>query len=275
MKPFERNVSSPHGAPMGRRSDPIEEFEGRVHLERVPMVDGDYDAGGAYWGGGSNPVYCAWDDAGHEHYLRARDLDAAKRQFPATILFDRGGDRDAVVRGIARIMWGEAWAGHAEEHGCQHLGGMEITSAMPEIPVAAFEEAEEIAGAIEKENGKTMDEILAEASAADGYDPDPDDFGGDLALMYMGTGSSWFDNHEKFPLKAPYGETSSDLRFYADEHCENESDKIPCKNCGVYAEPGEKCSNCGKVVREPARPRGAVQKMKSRKKVARKRARKR
>lgn len=79
--PFYSNVSSPRGAPMGRRSDPLSEFVGKVRLQRVPAVDGDYDPGGAYWGFGpdSPPIFCAWDDEGHVHYQRAQSRDDAKR----------------------------------------------------------------------------------------------------------------------------------------------------------------------------------------------------
>ena len=83
MKPFERNVSSKYGAPHGRRSDPLNEVVGKVHLQRVPFVDGDYDPGGAYWGGGPGtlPLFCAWGDNGLievEHYIRAHDRHEAK-----------------------------------------------------------------------------------------------------------------------------------------------------------------------------------------------------
>jgi len=77
--PFYRNVSSKYGAPMGRRSDGPTEFVGKVHLQCVPFVDGDYDPGGAYWGGPpSNPLFCAWDDEGHVFYTRAHSREAAK-----------------------------------------------------------------------------------------------------------------------------------------------------------------------------------------------------
>lgn len=73
--PFEVPVSCVYGAPMGRRSDPVATLTGRVHVRRVPFVDGDYDQGGAYWGGGRHtlPLFCAWDDAGRVHYFRASD----------------------------------------------------------------------------------------------------------------------------------------------------------------------------------------------------------
>lgn len=81
-EPFTRKVSSQYGAPMGRRSDPLDRFNGaKVHLRRVRLVDGDYDPGGAYWGVGA-PLWCVWDDAdgyGYEAYFRAPTREAAKR----------------------------------------------------------------------------------------------------------------------------------------------------------------------------------------------------
>jgi hypothetical protein len=79
-KPFEVNVSSARGAPTGRRSDNL---SGLVNLERVPASDGgDYDPGGAYWGGiDSNPLWCAWNVEGAA-YVRAANREAAKREFP-------------------------------------------------------------------------------------------------------------------------------------------------------------------------------------------------
>ena len=79
-KPFQMNVSSMYGAPMGRRSSREDEFVGKSHLQRVPFVDGDYDQGGAYWGRGylAEYLYCAWDDEGHAIYCRAKCRADAK-----------------------------------------------------------------------------------------------------------------------------------------------------------------------------------------------------
>ncbi len=53
-------IPSPHGAQMGRRNI-TDNQEAKVHVFRVRFVDGDYDMGGVYWGGGrdSLPLYCA------------------------------------------------------------------------------------------------------------------------------------------------------------------------------------------------------------------------
>ena len=78
MKPFERNVNSQYGAPMGRRDRPI---SGVAVLEQVPIDSGGYDPGGAYWGIGE-PMWCGWNDGG-EVYVRAPNWDAAKKLLAA------------------------------------------------------------------------------------------------------------------------------------------------------------------------------------------------
>lgn len=77
------NVSSNRGAPMGRGdtvTDP--DFPVKFRLERMQMVDGDYDNGGAYWGGyPSDPMWVAWgmaEDEEQEMFVRARSRDEAK-----------------------------------------------------------------------------------------------------------------------------------------------------------------------------------------------------
>ena len=194
-------------------------------------------------------MFCAWDDFGHECYVRAKDLSSAKRKLPASWTYE-SGSREAIVRGIAEVVWADAWSNHVEEHRCQSLIGVEITSAMPEIPTVALEEAEEIAKDIEKANDTTLDFLLEEASKADKTEADPTEFGNGLAFMSVGSGVSWFDDHEKFPLKMPYEESSLDLRSYADSNCEEESDRIQCKECAAYGLPGKRCPNCGKIVRK-------------------------
>lgn len=92
MKPFESKGCSVFGASMGRRSESLEGLEGRARLARVPACDGgDYDPGGAYWGGlWASPLWCAWGETAEEqreHYVRAPSREAAKAalraRFPA------------------------------------------------------------------------------------------------------------------------------------------------------------------------------------------------
>jgi hypothetical protein len=82
--PFAVNVSNKYGAPMGRASSPV---TGKVHLMRVPFVDGDYDEGGAYWGcaaSGGSDLWCAFNDDSGPHYFRAASRKQAMAELRAT-----------------------------------------------------------------------------------------------------------------------------------------------------------------------------------------------
>ena len=64
---------------MGRRdmlpddtSSPI-----KLHMQRLQLVDGAYDQGGAYWGGGGSPLWCAYGDEA-TIYVRAINRADAK-----------------------------------------------------------------------------------------------------------------------------------------------------------------------------------------------------
>ncbi len=260
MKPFERNVSNKFGAPMGRRSDEIP-AGARVQLAKVPMVDGDYDAGGAYWGGGTVPLWCAWTDEGLAAYERASSRTAAREKF-AGLVFEAEDLRAAVVRGVAEMMWAVGWADHAEQHGCASLGGCEITSVMPEIPAGVKDSAEDIVFGIELANEKTIAEILRMAAVADCGEGQAEStlthwaedfaerFGNDLEHMTEGSGVSWFDDHARFELKVPSVENNT--QFLAQDLCK-EDGRPACKRCGVYGDSSDvKCGNCGKNPRRAA-----------------------
>lgn len=55
----------------------------KFNLVKIPFVGGDYDRGGAYWGGGRDvaPLYGYVDrEEGVYGYLRAWDREEAKRE---------------------------------------------------------------------------------------------------------------------------------------------------------------------------------------------------
>lgn len=77
------DVYCKYGAPMGRRSY-CDEPTAKVSLFRVRFVDGDYDDGGAYWGGNSR-LYCARTTDGEsvQLFVRVADREIAKRDLLA------------------------------------------------------------------------------------------------------------------------------------------------------------------------------------------------
>lgn len=79
--PYNVEVSSKHGAPMGRPErvgDP--DYTGRLYVRPVPLYDGDYDKGGAYWGCNSRGerLFCAFSpDRSIIRFYRAAGMIAA------------------------------------------------------------------------------------------------------------------------------------------------------------------------------------------------------
>lgn len=60
----ENSGSSQYGAQMGRRNI-VGDTPAKLHLQAVDFIDGDYDAGGAYWGNnGVTRVWCAFSKDG-------------------------------------------------------------------------------------------------------------------------------------------------------------------------------------------------------------------
>lgn len=71
------DVSSRYGAPMGRRSR-NQDCVGKVSLRRIPIDNGGYDRGGAYWGLGQ-ALYWAGDESGAlDIFFRSGSRERAK-----------------------------------------------------------------------------------------------------------------------------------------------------------------------------------------------------
>ena len=69
-----RHVNCKYGSPMGRSNERI---GGKCRLVKVPMVDGGYDRGGAYWGYGVRLWVCESAD-GSQFFVRASTREQAK-----------------------------------------------------------------------------------------------------------------------------------------------------------------------------------------------------
>lgn len=112
MKKQFNDVSSRYGAPMGR-PDFVHNKEAVVHLFRVNFIDGDYDDGGAYWGG-NEPLYCARDQEGEvQTFIRAGTWGEAKTillaDWPDMKVMPYEVDLDDMVRGYLECA---LWSSH-------------------------------------------------------------------------------------------------------------------------------------------------------------------
>ena len=101
MKMKLTNVSSPSGAPMGRPNHlpkdvnlPI-----KMRLQKLDWVDGDYDEGGAYFGGGSGDnVYWAKSDN-----VTAIDYFGKVTDWPVEV-FVRAFSRDEAKQAVKELL---------------------------------------------------------------------------------------------------------------------------------------------------------------------------
>lgn len=83
------HASSTRGAAMGR-ADQVGE-PAPLYLQRIRPVDGDYDAGGAYWGAAVD-LWAAFDLSEETIiFVRAADIEAARRQVESQ-LADAGAE---------------------------------------------------------------------------------------------------------------------------------------------------------------------------------------
>lgn len=80
------NGSSMYGAQMGRSNSIPQDISTckKLYLQRLKWVDGDYDEGGAYWGGMMGDyVYCAHGESETEQvriFVRGIDRTDAKEE---------------------------------------------------------------------------------------------------------------------------------------------------------------------------------------------------
>lgn len=133
------------------------------------------------------------------------------------------GSAKDILSGMANILFAQAWADLQEQEHEISLSG-EITDYVPEpVDPAALKKAQEIIKQIEKLNGKSIEELFHDALVADGWTDNEldsgwqhkgrfgntaEEFGSDLGMQSIGHGVSWFDDHQKFPLKLPHTEFS-------------------------------------------------------------------
>lgn len=121
-----------------------------------------------------------------------------------------------IVEAMARTLFVAAWADYHEERGKTFTG--ELMNQAPPTPAVFLHAAYYLAGRVEQGNTRSLFFLLRDAKGADKKrtllqltkedekELTPEfarEFGSDLAMMLMGTGVSWFDDHEKFNLKMP------------------------------------------------------------------------
>lgn len=128
--------------------------------------------------------------------------------------------------GMAKGYHVEAW-GRAEEEAGRTYPGEDLAKIAPPVTEAARAKAIELVKAIERENGRTIDDIFHEALAADKLSQDAaddwaEDFGFALALQSLRVRARWDDSHASIQLEVPKTEFHYiDPEEYGGERGEN------------------------------------------------------
>lgn len=122
--------------------------------------------------------------------------------------------RDGFLEGAARAFFVMAYSEFAEEHNDLDLSrpgpGQDWYDFTPEeTPPNAYALAGQMWEALEWANKCSLYQLAAMAETADGQPVDPEEFGRCLAMQYMGTGVSWFDDHKSFTIEVPYAEVTA------------------------------------------------------------------
>lgn len=135
------------------------------------------------------------------------------------------GCKDEFLEGAARCFFVMAYADYAEEEERREFddhdypmpgGGEDWYDYAPEVtPPAAYAAAGELWARLAILNKATAPcgvvSLLDQAAKANnlGCDVDAEHFGRDCAMMALGTGVSWFDDNNSFPLETPYMDCGS------------------------------------------------------------------
>lgn len=115
------------------------------------------------------------------------------------------------THGVASAFWVNAYADSEENQGRSIGGGADWTDHAPQPPRKAYEAAADLIAALERVNGKSIDELFELAKAAprkhswasEVTDEDKERFGWYIGMEALGHGVGWFDDHAEFPLKVP------------------------------------------------------------------------
>lgn len=101
---------------MGRRDTLPDDTDARINLEleRLAWVDGDYDAGGAYWGGSNEDHIWRFTGEGTELFIRAKTeaeaVSLMQQELPNAVVQSDGTEEMLGAYVVAAL-----WLSHSED----------------------------------------------------------------------------------------------------------------------------------------------------------------
>jgi hypothetical protein len=127
--------------------------------------------------------------------------------------------RKMIIEGIARAFFVMAYASASDEgilpEDAPRAGaGDDWVEVAPESSTEAKTEAEEYGSHLEKLNAALLENLFSIACNMDEIEESYSlawEFGWYLGMQALGSGVSWFDDHEKFPIIIPHYEYYEDF----------------------------------------------------------------
>lgn len=177
---------SEYGASMGRsawRGHP----EGKVTLYKLPIDQGGYDPGGAYWGGPDN-IYYAVDEGGQFRYFtRAKDIDEARRHIWDNA-YQGPLELDAALTMLGGYLTAALWAERADDsEDASDESFRDLNYSIAQVNEVSLREAE-----------KDCREFLVQASEILPENPDYDGLGHCFWMSRQGHGTGFGDYSEQW-----------------------------------------------------------------------------
>ena len=127
--------------------------------------------------------------------------------------------RDEIIASMARTLFVLDWADEQEEKGKRLRPGDLDAQAPAKTPRKYVLAALAVTEVIEHDTGLSIDAVYVELATRPGRHTGPktpEAFGSDLAMMVMGTGVSWYDDHPgPETLKHPRMDAAGGPRHYA------------------------------------------------------------
>jgi len=168
-----------------------------------------------------------------------------------------------IIDEIARTLWLQHWRSEHEgkrekdpDHQVPWRRGEPMTDQLPPTPKGALMDAGRVVGMVEERTGLQIDACWARALKRDGRDweqlnefdkeESKEEFGYCVAMMALGTGVSWMDDHEEWDLEVPQVEAMNMPDVFAE---------LRCGTCGGDAgHEWENCDDCRSPVCQGCRP---------------------
>jgi len=168
-----------------------------------------------------------------------------------------------IVEEIARVLWLQHWMSEHEErlnrdpeHELPWRGGGQTDERLPPTPSGALIDAGRIVGMVEDRASLQIDACWARALKRDGRDweqlneydtkESKEEFAYCVAMMALGTGVSWMDDHEDWDLEVPQVESMHMPEVFAE---------LRCGTCDTDAcHEWENCDECRQPVCLECRP---------------------